>query len=298
MAVPDRAPAEAVGPLDRVPPVALLLTGATSVQFGAALAATLFDDIGPEGASMLRLVLSAAVLVVAWRPAVRGRSRADLRLVAAFGLALGLMNFAFYEALDRIPLGVAVTIEFAGPVGVAVALSRRRLDLLWVALAVAGIVLLADPFGAGGIDPVGLAFVLTAAASWAAYILLAQRTAGRFRGGEGLALASVVAALVPLGPGLAVAGGDLLDWRILLLGACVALLSSVIPYSLETEALRRMPANVFGVLMSLEPVVAAIAGLVVLGQHLGRTDLAAMALVVAASIGVTRTARGGVAVEA
>ncbi|HSD81118.1 MAG TPA: hypothetical protein VLB47_10665, partial [Solirubrobacteraceae bacterium] len=186
MAVPDRAPAEAVGPLDRVPPVALLLTGATSVQFGAALAATLFDDIGPEGASMLRLVLSAAVLVVAWRPAVRGRSRADLRLVVAVGLALGVMNFAFYEALDRIPLGVAVTIEFAGPVGVAVALSRRRLDLLWVALAVAGIVLLADPFGAGGIDPVGLAFVLTAAASWAGYILLAQRTAGRFRGGEGL----------------------------------------------------------------------------------------------------------------
>jgi inner membrane transporter RhtA len=290
MAVPHRAPAQAI---DRIPPVALVLTATTSVQFGAALAATLFDRIGAEGASMLRLLFSAAVLVIAWRPSLRGRTRAQLRLVLAFGLALGVMNFAFYEALDRIPLGVAVTIEFAGPVGVAVALSRRRLDLVWVALAVAGILLLTDPFGGGGIDTLGLVFVLIAAACWAAYILLAQRTAGRFRGGEGLALASIVAAIVPLAPGIAVAGSELLDARILALGACVAVLSSVIPYSLETEALRRMPANVFGVLMSLEPVVATIAGLIVLGQHLGVRELCAMALIVAASIGVTRTATRG-----
>jgi inner membrane transporter RhtA len=287
MAVPHRAPAEALA--DRVPPVALVVAGATSVQFGAALAATIFDDVGPAGASMLRLVFAAIVLAVAWRPAVRGLARADARLVVAFGLALGLMNFTFYEALDRIPLGIAVTIEFAGPVGVAVALSRRRLDLLWVALAVGGILLLADPFGGGGVDPLGLAFVLTAAACWAAYILLAQRAAGRFRGGEGLALASVVAALIPLVPGVVDGGAALLDPEILGIGLAVAVLSSVIPYSLETEALRRLPARVFGILMSLEPAVAALAGLVVLGQRLSGVDLLAIALVVVASIGVTRS---------
>jgi inner membrane transporter RhtA len=296
MAVQDRPPAQAV--TDRVPPVALVLTGTISVQFGAAVAATLFSDIGPEGASTLRLVFAAVVLAVAWRPALRGRPPADLRLVLAFGLALGVMNFTFYEALGRIPLGVAVTIEFIGPVAVAVVLSRRRLDLVWIALAVAGILLLTRPFGGGGIDPLGLVFVLIAAACWAAYIVLAQRTAGRFRGGEGLALAAIVAAAIPLGPGLVVAGGDLLDARILALGLCVAVLSSVIPYSLETEALRRMPANVFGVLMSLEPVVASIAGLLVLGQRMRPVDVAAMALVVAASIGVTRSARAGVPIDA
>jgi inner membrane transporter RhtA len=295
MAVQDRPAPEAL--TDRVPPVALLLTGATSVQFGAALAATLFDDVGPAGTSMLRLVLSAAVLALFWRPAIRGLQPADRRLVVAFGLALGLMNFSFYEALDRVPLGVAVTIEFIGPVSVAVALSRRRLDFVWIALAVVGIVLLADPFGAGGIDPVGLVFVLVAAACWAAYILLAQRTAGRFRGGEGLALAALVAALIPIVPGVAEAGTDLLAPEILALGLCVAVLSSVIPYSLETVALRRMPAHLFGVLMSLEPVVAAIAGLVVLGQHLGPTDLVAIGLVVAASIGATQSSRTTVPVD-
>jgi inner membrane transporter RhtA len=295
MAVQDRPAPQALS--DRVPPVALLLTGATSVQFGAALAATLFDDVGPAGTSLLRLVLSAAVLALAWRPAIRGLRAADRRLVVAFGLALGLMNFSFYEALDRVPLGVAVTIEFIGPVSVAVALSRRRLDFVWIALAVAGIVVLADPFGAGGIDPVGLVFVLVAAACWAAYILLAQRTAGRFRGGEGLALAALVAALIPIVPGVVEAGSDLLSPEILALGLCVAVLSSVIPYSLETVALRRMPAHLFGVLMSLEPVVAAIAGLVVLGQHLGAADLVAIGLVVAASIGATRSARTPVPVD-
>jgi inner membrane transporter RhtA len=295
MAVQDRPAPEAL--TDRVPPVALLLTGATSVQFGAALAATLFDDVGAAGTSLLRLVLSAAVLALAWRPAIRGLRTADRRLVVAFGLALGLMNFSFYEALDRVPLGVAVTIEFIGPVSVAVALSRRRLDFVWIALAVAGIVVLADPFGAGGIDPVGLVFVLVAAACWAAYILLAQRTAGRFRGGEGLALAALVAALIPIVPGVLEGGSELLSPEILALGLCVAVLSSVIPYSLETVALRRMPAHVFGVLMSLEPVVAAIAGLVVLGQHLGAADLVAIGLVVGASIGATQSARTPVPVD-
>ncbi len=276
MAVQDRPAPEAL--TDRVPPVALLLTGATSVQFGAALAATLFDDVGPAGTSMLRLVLSAAVLALFWRPAIRGLRAADRRLVVAFGLALGLMNFSFYEALDRVPLGVAVTIEFIGPVSVAVALSRRRLDFVWIALAVAGIVLLADPFGADGIDPVGLVFVLVAAACWAAYILLAQRAARALprrrgaRAGRRSWPRSIPHRARRRG------GRHATSWRPRSSRSASAspCCSSVIPYSLETVALRRMPAHLFGVLMSLEPVVAAIAGLVVLGQHLGAADLVAI----------------------
>jgi inner membrane transporter RhtA len=200
------------------------------------------------------------------------------------------MNLFFYEALDRIPLGVCVTIEFIGPVAVAVLFSRRALDLVWVALAVGGIVLLADPFGAGAVDPVGLAFILAAAACWAVYIVLAQRASRVFHGSTGLALAAGVAWLMPLVPGLTeTSAGELLAPAALATGLAVALLSSVVPYSLETESLRRLPANVFGVLMSLEPAVAALAGFIVLGQRLSARDLVAIALVICASIGVTRT---------
>jgi inner membrane transporter RhtA len=294
MAVSDRAPAEAVAAgipwLEPVPPVAMVIAGAVSVQFGAALGATLFDTLGPGGASLLRQVFAAAILLALWRPRVRWYPASALRLALAFGVALGLMNLFFYEALDRIPLGVCVTIEFIGPVAVAVLFSRRALDLIWVALAVGGIVLLADPFGAGGVDPVGLAFILAAAACWAVYIVLAQRATRVFHGSTGLALAAGVAWLVPLGPGIAEAGvTNVLAPGALAIGAAVALASSVIPYSLESESLRRLPANVFGVLMSLEPAVAALAGFVVLGQTLGARDLVAIALVICASVGVTRT---------
>jgi inner membrane transporter RhtA len=183
-----------------------------------------------------------------------------------------------------------VTIEFAGPVGVAAALSRRALDVVWVVLAAGGIVLLADPFGAGGVDPTGLAFILAAAACWSAYILLAQRATRAFHGSTGLAMAAAVAWLVPVAPGLTEATpGDLLAPEALAVGLAVALLSSVIPYTLESESLRRLPARVFGVLMSLEPAVAALAGFVVLGQRLSARDLVAIALVICASVGVTRT---------
>lgn len=282
------ATAQGLPGLDRVPPIALVLSGVTSIQFGAAVAATLFDDLGPAGTSVLRLTWAAVILIALFRPRVRGRSARDLRLVTLFGLTLGAMNLLFYEALDRIPLGVAVTIEFAGPLGVAVAMSRRRLDLVWAALAAAGIVLLSNPFGAG-IDTVGLVLVLGAAACWAAYILIAQRATAVYEGSQGLALAMVVAALVPFVPGVAEAGATLLQPKWLALGACVALASSVIPYSLETEALRRLPASVFGVLMSLEPAVAALAGFLVLGQSLDARELVAMALVVVASVGSSRT---------
>jgi inner membrane transporter RhtA len=276
--------------LGRVPPVVLVIGAVTSVQFGAALGTTMFDDIGAAGVSALRLLFAALVLLVMWRPRPRDVSRADLRLVVAFGLSLGVMNYTFYEALARIPQGVAVTIEFIGPLGVAVAFSRSRRDVMWAVLAAIGIVLLANPGGEGAPDTLGVAFALMAAAGWAAYILLAARAGERFAGGHGLAIAMVVGALVPLGPGVASGGADLLAPELLALGLAVALLSSVIPYSLELDALRRMPKNVFGVLMSLEPALAAFAGLVVLGQTLGLRELVAMALVVAASVGVMRTA--------
>jgi inner membrane transporter RhtA len=273
MAVRDRPAPEALGggrpAADRVPPVALVLSGIVSIQFGAALSATLFDDVGASGASLLRLGFAGLIMVALARPHPREHSAADLRLAVIFGLVLGAMNFTFYEALDRIPLGAAVTIEFAGPLTIAVVTSRRRLDLVWAALAAVGILLLANPFGSGGLDPVGLAFILSAAFFWAIYILIAQRAGQRFEGMQGLAMAMAVSVLVPLVPGIAQGGSDLLSPALLAMGLAVALLSSVIPYSLETEALRRMPANVFGVFMSLEPAVAALAGFLVLGQALG-----------------------------
>lgn len=269
------------------PPAALVLTATISVQFGAALATTLFDELGPSGAAVYRIGLAAVILCVIARPSLHGLDRADVKLLVAYGLALGVMNTTFYEALERIPLGVAVTIEFAGPLGVAVALSRRRLDLVWVVLAAAGILLLARPWDAGAVDPLGLVFVAIAAACWAAYILLAARTGGRFEGLRGIALAMVVATFVPIVPGVAQAGGELLVPSLIAIGIGVAVLSSVIPYGLELTALRRMPRNVFAVLMSLEPAMAAAAGFIVLGQALGALELVAIGLVVCASVGAS-----------
>ena len=267
-----------------VPAPLLVLCAALSVQFGAALAKTLFDEIGPGGTVFLRVAIGAVVLAVAWRPRVTEHSRRDLLLAALFGLSLAGMNLAFYEAIDRIPLGVAVTFEFVGPLGVAVAGSRRALDVLWVVLAAAGILLLSD-FGSTDLDPTGVALALLAGAFWAAYILLSVRVGQAFPGGGGLALAMVVGGAVLLPVGVADGGGELLLPAVLATGAAVAVLSSVIPYSLELEALRRMPQGVFGVLMSLEPALATLAGWVVLGQGLTARELLAVMLVVAASAG-------------
>ena len=253
----------------------MVLAAVTSLQVGAAFGVTLFDELGPGGAAFLRLLLAAAVLVAIWRPRLRGHPPADLRVAVAFGVTLGLMNWAIYEALDRIPLGVAVTIEFWGPLAVAVLGSRRPLDLLWVALAAAGILLLADP-GGDAIDRTGVALALFAGGCWAAYILLSARTGRAFPGGTGLAIAMVVGAVVTLPAGLAQGGSALLEPELLAVALAVALASSVLPYSLELEALRTLPQGVFGVLMSLEPAVAALAGLVVLGQALGTTEWVAV----------------------
>ena len=268
-----------------MPPTLLVLAAVASVQFGAALAKTLFDELGAEGTVFVRTLAAALVLALIWRPRLAGHDRRDLRLAALFGLVLAAMNLCFYASLDRIPLGIAVTFEFVGPLGVAVFGSRRPLDLLWVALAAAGILLLSDFGGGGGLDGLGVALALAAGGFWAAYILLSARVGQAFPGGAGLAIAMLVAT-VPLAPvGIASAGGELLVPWILLVGAAVGVLSSAIPYTLELEALRRLPVGVFGVLMSMEPAVAALAGFVVLGEELGTRELAAILLVVAASAG-------------
>jgi inner membrane transporter RhtA len=270
-------------------PVGMVLGAVGCVQFGAGLAATLCDDLGPVGTVLLRVGFAAVVLMVVWRPRVRGLRREEWWLVAAFGVSLAGMNGLYYLAIDRIPQGVAVTFEFIGPLGVALAASRRGLDVVWAAFAAAGVALLGG-FGSS-LDPAGVAFALGAGAWWAAYIPLSARVGRAFRGGDGLALAMVVGTAVLLVPGVADAGDALLDPELLALGAAVALLSSVIPYSLELEALRRIPARVFGVLMSLEPAFAALAGFLVLGQDLDAIEIAAIALVVGASVGAARTAR-------
>jgi inner membrane transporter RhtA len=272
---------------DRIPPTLLVLAAVTSVQFGGALAKTLFDEVGPGGAVFLRVLFAALVLAAVWRPATGGRARTDRRLLLAFGFVLVAMNLSFYEALDRIPLGIAVTLEFVGPLGVAVAGSRRPLDVLWVVLAAGGILLLSD-FGAADLDGLGVALALTAGAFWAAYILLSVRVGRAFEGGQGLALAMLAGAAMLAPVGVADGGGDLLSAEVLAIGAAVAVLSSAIPYTLEMESLRRMPEGVFGVLMSLEPAMAALAGFIVLGEGLASRELVAIVLVVAASAGAAR----------
>ena len=243
-------------------PVWLVLTGILSVQFGAAVAKQLFDQIDPTAMVWLRLVTSAVVLVALARPALRGRTRLDWGVAVAFGLSLGLMNWAFYQSFARIPLGIAVTIEFVGPLTLAVIMSRRARDLLWVGLAAAGVAVLGlEP---GSMNGAGVAFALLAGGAWAAYILLSARTGSRWPGLDGLAVASVVATLVITPFAVRAGGSDLLDPRVLALGAAVGLLSSVIPYSLELIALRTIPPRVFSILMSLEPAAAALAGVIVL----------------------------------
>jgi inner membrane transporter RhtA len=272
-----------------VPPTALVLLSIVSVQLGAAIAKTLFDNLGPGGTVFLRITFAALVLLVLVRPTWGGYGRSEYLLAGLFGLALAGMNFLIYLAIDRIPLGIAVTLEFVGPLGVAFAGSRRMLDLLWVVLAASGILLLAPLglFGGMDLDPVGVTFALLAGCLWASYILLSARTGSAFPGGTGLVVALCVGTLVLLPFGIAGAGYTLLDPRFLLAGFGVAMLSSAIPFSLELEALRKIPARVFGVLMSLEPAVAALAGLVVLGERLEMRAVAAILFVTVAASGAS-----------
>jgi len=277
--------------------MSLVMGAVASVQIGAAIATTLFDELGPGGAVLLRTGFAAVALLLFWRPQIRGKSPVQVRDAVLYGLTLAAMNLSFYAALDRIPLGIAVTLEFTGPFAVAVAGSRRPSDLLWVALAAAGIVLL-SPGVHGSLDVTGSLLALVAGACWATYIVLAARVGRAFSGGQGLTLAMVVATVVLLPSGIVAGGSHLGDPGLLASGLAVALLSSAIPYSLELEALRRLPKGTFGVLMSMEPAVAALVGLVALGQDLSAEEVVAIGLVVAASAGALSAARTPSPVEA
>ncbi len=239
---------------------------------------------------MLRLVSAAIVLVALWRPRVAGRSPRELAVAVTLGVVLAGMNLSFYAALDRIPLGIAVTIEFIGPLTVAVIGSRRRLDFLWVLLAVAGILALTRG-STHHLSTAGILFALLAGAFWGAYILLNSRVGRAFEGGSGIALAMCVGAVASVPFGIASGGSQLLSAHALLVGAAVGMLSSAIPYSFENEALRRIRPSVFAVFMSLEPAVAALAGFLVLGQGLDARAIGGISLVVAASIGASRSSR-------
>ncbi len=259
------------------------------MQVGAAVAFELFDRLGPGGTVLLRVGLAAVVLMALSRPALRPRSARALRMAVLFGLALAAMNLSFYAGLERVPLGIAVTLEFVGPLGVAIIGSRRPRDLLWVALAAGGILLLSPGLG-DELDTLGAGLCLLAGVFWGVYIYLAERVGREFDRGDGLALAMVVAT-VPLIPiGVVQGGSELLSPELIAAGLAVALLSSAIPYSVELEALRYLPKPTFGVMMSLEPGVAACVGFVALGQDLDAAEVVAIALVVAASAGALRTA--------
>jgi inner membrane transporter RhtA len=268
----------------------MVLGGIGSVQLGSALVTTLFDELGPGGAVLLRTSFAAIVLIAIWRPPPGSLDSGTVRGIAMFGIVLALMNLSFYEALDRLPLGIAVTLEFTGPLAVAIGGSRTRLDVLWALIAGAGILLFAPDIG-NGLDPVGVAFALGAGSMWACYILLSARVGRGPAGLGGLSLAMVLAAFVLIPIGLHDGGSDLLDPKLLATGLAVAMLASAIPYALELEALRRLPAKTVGVLLSLEPAAAAAIGAVALSQDLAGRELLAVALVVVASAGALSSAR-------
>jgi inner membrane transporter RhtA len=272
---------------NRIPAVWLVISGIISVQFGAAIAKNLFHLIPPTAMVWLRLVSSAIILLIMARPRLRGQSRRDWLIVVGFGVSLMTMNWAIYQSFARIPLGIAVTIEFLGPLTVAVIGSRRLTDLIWVGLAGTGVALLGR--SRATLTLAGVGFALIAALAWACYILLSAQTGRRWPGLNGLAIASMVGAIALAPPAILEAGSRLLSPTVLALGVAVGLLSSVIPYSFELMALRRIPPRLFSILMSLEPAAAALAAMIVLGEFLTPVQWLAMACVVIASIGATRT---------
>jgi inner membrane transporter RhtA len=287
MAPPPSTPSRAALPLASV---ALVIAGLALQEVGASFAVLLFPQVGALGVVTLRLAFSAIILLAVSRPALRGHSRGSWATVIGFGLALAAMNFLFYEALDRIPLGAAVTIEVLGPLTLSVLASRKRSRWLWAVMALAGVALLGQG-SFGHLDPVGVLFAFGAGGTWVAYILLSARTGAHFPRFDGLAIAMTVGAIVALPFGITVTGAALFHPQILLLGAAVALLSSTLPYAFELLALRRLPSATFAILMSLAPAIATLAGLVILDQRFTWVGALAIGLVVAASIGAVRSGR-------
>lgn len=272
-----------------LPPLPAVLVAIVSVQGGAALAKGLFPVFGPAGTVGLRIGISALILSIAFRPALHRLSAAQWRVVIPYGVVLGVMNLVFYLSLARIPLGLAVTVEFIGPLGVAVFGSRRPIDMLWVVLAAAGIALIAPWTPGSGVDPVGVALAFAAGVCWALYIIIGKRVAHLLPGGAAVAVGMLVAAVAVVPFSVASQGYAALDARLFAAGVGVALLSSAIPYSLEMIALKALPARTFGILMSLEPAAAALAGLAFLNEVLSGTQWLAVAFVIAASAGSTLT---------
>ncbi|MGW0906989.1 EamA family transporter [Streptomyces sp. NPDC002853] len=273
-------------------PVGLVLAGGVSVQFGGAIAVSVMPKAGALGIVTLRLAFAALVLMIVCRPKMRGHSRADWGTVVAFGVAMAGMNGLFYQSVARIPMGPAVTLEVLGPLALSVFASRRAVNLVWAGLALCGVFLLGGGGGFSGLDPVGVAYALGAGAMWATYIMFSARTGRRFPQADGLALAMVVAAVLFLPLGLIESGEKLVRPEVLALGAAVAVMSSVLPYTLELLALRRLPASTFAIMMSLEPAIAAVAGFLVLNQALSVNEALAISLVIAASMGAVRTQVG------
>jgi len=276
----------------RVLPIGLMLIAMLSVQSGAAVAKGLFPLVGAEGATTLRNGLSALLMVVIWRPWRAKITRKNAGPLLGYGLVLGTMNLTFYMALRTVPLGLAVAIEFVGPLTVAVVQSRRPIDFVWIALAVLGLALLL-PLGrlSTGLDPVGVGFALVAAVCWGLYIVLGQRAGAEHGGMMTVAIGSLIAATLVTPFGVAHAGARLVSPAVLPLGLAVAMLSSAIPYSLEMYALTRIPTRIFGVLMSLEPAVGALSGFLINGERLRPLQLLAIAAVMLASIGTVATSR-------
>ena len=270
----------------KVPAQLLALLAILSVQMGAAVSKGIFGAIGPLGTTFLRLGFAAVLLLIIWRPQVQRLTRAQYIDILLFGLVLAAMNGAFYSAIRYIPLGIAVTLEFVGPLGLALVQSRRVKDIVWALLAAVGILLLA-PIGQGTVSLLGAGLAVLAGIFWAGYILCSARVGRSFTGGRGLALAVAVATVAIAPFGISNGGTALLRPQILLVGVGIAILSSVIPFSLELEALRRLPSRVFGVLMSIEPAVATLIGFIVLREAIGLREILAIALIISASVGVS-----------
>lgn len=268
----------------------LVLASIVSVQCGAALATTLFDEIGTSGAVFLRAGFGALVLVAVTRASALRVREWPHRDVILLGGAVAAVNLVFYAALDRLPLGIAVTLEFVGPLGVAIVASHRRRDLVWALLAAIGIVLLSDGTGGESVDLLGVALALTAGAFWGAYIVLSDRVGDLAPGASGATMAAVISALIVAPFGLAQGGSEIFTPAHLAIGAAVGILSTAVPYTFEIEALRRLPRATFGVLMSLEPAVAAAIGFIALSQNLDTVEVLAITLVVIASAGALRSA--------